>query len=41
MGIFALTEMMVAGLQQVPWHRVDVNFSKVDTLYEAHNLIQV
>ncbi|KAG0603047.1 hypothetical protein M758_10G061800 [Ceratodon purpureus] len=36
-----IEEVMVAGLQQVPWHRVDVNFSKNDTLYEAHNLIQV
>lgn len=36
-----LTEVMVAGLQQVPWWRVDVNFSKARPYFAAHNLIQV
>lgn len=34
-------EGMVAGLQQVPWWRVDVSFLKAKSSYQAHNLIQV
>jgi hypothetical protein len=37
----AAEEEMVAGLQQVPWWRVDVSFSKAKATYQAHNLIQV
>lgn len=39
--LFVGAEEMVAGLQQVPWWRVDVSFSKAKATYQAHNLIQV
>jgi hypothetical protein len=34
-------EVMVSGLQQLLWWRIDVNFSKAKPYYAAHNLIQV
>lgn len=34
-------EEMLAGLQQVPWRRVDVSFLGAKAKYQAHNTIQV
>ncbi|MED6148272.1 hypothetical protein PIB30_051577 [Stylosanthes scabra] len=36
-----LEEVMIRGLTQVPWERVDVSFQKSKQRYVAHNTIQV
>ncbi|KAG0468411.1 hypothetical protein HPP92_017739 [Vanilla planifolia] len=38
---YDLEEMMIQGLTQVPWERVDVSFKKSGQRYIAHNTIQV
>ncbi|KAG0466756.1 hypothetical protein HPP92_018336 [Vanilla planifolia] len=37
---YDLEEMMIQGLTQVPWERVDVSFKKSGQRYIAHNTIQ-